>query len=62
MKSCSMTRCRLPMTLSNNKQLGGLLLDTVLFTKDLNTMLDTLHWFLVCKYAQFYDAVTLKQE
>ena len=49
------------MTLSKNKQL---LLDTVLLTKNLlNTMLDTLHWFLVCsKYAQFYDAVTLKQE
>ena len=49
-----MARCRLPMTLSKNKQLGDLLLDTVLFTKDLNTMLDTLHWFLACsKYAQF---------
>ena len=43
-----MTRCRLPMTLSKNKQLGGLLLDTVLFTKDLNTMLDMLHLLFVC--------------
>ena len=51
------------MTLNKNKQLGGLLLDTVLFTKDLNTMLDTLHLFLVYrKYAQFCDDVTLKQE